>query len=181
MRRKDREVTDMGEIEQIIDKCDVCRIAFSDNTIPYIVPMNFGYQLSGEGLILYFHCAIEGKKLDIMNKNANVCFEMDCSHKLVTGNLACDYTMGYESVIGNGQICYITDHKEKIDAFKFIMKKYGKNNQHEINKRENNDVEINKSKNNEHEIKEFKYDENHLKNVTCLKLMAMEFSGKRLK
>jgi|SRR5665647_961142 len=161
MRRKDREVTSIDEIVQIIDKCDVCRVAFSVNDTPYIVPMNFGYQCSDGGLVLYFHCASEGKKLDIINKNANVCFEMDCSHKLVTGNLACDYTMGYESIIGNGHICYITDQVEKLNALNFIMRKYSNNNE---------------IKNNG-----FKYNDKHVKNVTCLKLMAMEFSGKRLK
>lgn len=37
MRRKDREVTSIDEIVLIIDKCDVCRVAFSYNDIPYIV------------------------------------------------------------------------------------------------------------------------------------------------
>ncbi len=43
MRRKDKEIKDIGEIEFIINKSKVCRIALSDNDSPYIVPVCFGY------------------------------------------------------------------------------------------------------------------------------------------
>lgn len=101
MRRKDREITDEEQILRIMQRCDVCRIAFHDAGYPYIVPLNFGI---GEGapLTLYFHCAAEGKKLGLMQRDSRVSFEMDCAHRLVTGSRACDATMEYESVCGNG-------------------------------------------------------------------------------
>ena len=37
MRRKDREVTEMEEIQQIFDECKVCRIGIMDENGPYIV------------------------------------------------------------------------------------------------------------------------------------------------
>ena len=43
MRRKDREVTEMEEIQQIFDECKVCRIGIMDENGPYIVPVNYGY------------------------------------------------------------------------------------------------------------------------------------------
>ena len=43
MRRKDREVTEMEEIQQIFDECKVCRIGIMDENGPYIVPVNYVY------------------------------------------------------------------------------------------------------------------------------------------
>ena len=62
MRRKDREITDFNEMIEIIKKCDVCRIALNDEAFPYIVPLNFGLDVQGEQVFLYFHAAMEGKK-----------------------------------------------------------------------------------------------------------------------
>ena len=43
MRRKDREVTDEARIDEIISRCNCCRIGFNDSGEVYIVPLNFGY------------------------------------------------------------------------------------------------------------------------------------------
>ena len=58
MRRKDREITDFNEILEIIKKCDVCRVAINDKDFTYIVPMNFGLDVQGEQVYLYFHSAL---------------------------------------------------------------------------------------------------------------------------
>ena len=100
MRRKDREIINKEQIWRIMQRCGVCRVAFHDAEYPYIVPLNFGIG-KGEPLTLYFHCAAQGKKLDLMQRDRRVSFEMDCAHQLVTGDLACDTTMEYESVCGN--------------------------------------------------------------------------------
>ena len=75
MRRKDREVTDFKKIVSILNDCDCCRLGLVDERgLAYIVPMNFGTETDGERLTLYFHCANEGKKLDIMRANSAVSF-----------------------------------------------------------------------------------------------------------
>ncbi len=58
MRRDDREITDLLEIESILYHAIVCRIGLTDGNEPYVVPVSFGYE---EGTI-YFHSAPEGKK-----------------------------------------------------------------------------------------------------------------------
>ena len=75
MRRTDREVTDMDRIIAIIDECDVCTISFFDDEYPYSVTLNFGYSYESNELILYFHGAYSGKKLDLDRRN-KVAFEM---------------------------------------------------------------------------------------------------------
>ena len=156
MRRSDREITDKTEIMKIIEKCDVCRLALAENNIPYIVPMNYGYEYLNGKLILYFHGAREGKKLDIISKNPFACFEVDCSHKLIEASEAQNYTMEYESVIGNGEIYLCTEKSEKIKALKQLMNKYAKD-------------------------KEFNFPDHVIESVTVFKLEVSEFTGKRSK
>ena len=52
MRRKDREITDIEEIRDIIEKCKVCRLAMQDEEGLYLVPLNFGYEFEEESLAL---------------------------------------------------------------------------------------------------------------------------------
>ncbi len=123
MRRKDREITDMDVILSIIRKCDVCRLALFGEEYPYIIPMNFGFHYENQQLKLYFHGAKQGTKIDLIARNPKASFEMDCSHELIPGPQACDYTMNYESVCGNG-IIRILDRSQAEYALKQLMKQY---------------------------------------------------------
>jgi nitroimidazol reductase NimA-like FMN-containing flavoprotein (pyridoxamine 5'-phosphate oxidase superfamily) len=156
MRRSDREVRDPAEIIKIIEKCDVCRIALSDGNVPYIVPMNFGYEYINERLTLFFHGAKEGKKLRLIQRNPLACFEMDCSHKLIEAEEAAKYTMEYESVIGNGRIYLCIEREEKINGLTRLMKTYAKN-------------------------REFDFPDSVIESVAVFRLEVSEFTGKRLK
>ncbi|MDR3225833.1 MAG: pyridoxamine 5'-phosphate oxidase family protein [Clostridiales Family XIII bacterium] len=49
MRKANREVRAIKEIQDVIDRCDACRIGLAGDGAPYIVPMNFGFELSGGG------------------------------------------------------------------------------------------------------------------------------------
>ena len=120
MRRNDQEITDIAIIEGIIRKGQVCHLALSENGRPYIVPLCFGYKDNN----LYFHSACEGKKLDILRKNNNVCFEIDIDHELVKSKEACGYNMKYQSVIGFGKATFIEDIDSKRNAFDIIMQNY---------------------------------------------------------
>lgn len=123
MRRKDREVTKMEDILAIIRKCDVCRIALHDEEYPYILPLNFGMDVKEGTIELYFHGALEGTKYKLIQKDNRACFEMDCSHKLVTDTAHGSCTMEYESVIGQGRIEVLAEN-EKYAALQILMKQY---------------------------------------------------------
>lgn len=118
MRRKDREITDFNEIINIIKKCDVCRIALNDKDFPYIVPLNFGLDIQGKEVYLYFHCAMEGKKLDLIAKDNRVTFEMDCDHNFILYEERMSCTMGYESVIET------VPDENKYESLKILMRQY---------------------------------------------------------
>lgn len=123
MRRKDREITDKNELKKIMAKCDTCRLAMFDEEYPYIVPLNFGVDEEDGQMYLYFHCATQGKKLDLIRKNPKVTFEMDCEHNIILYEERMSCTMGYASIIGRGEVEFVSD-EEKIPALELIVKHY---------------------------------------------------------
>ncbi len=123
MRRKDREITDFDEIVAIMRKCDVCRLALNDGDFPYIVPLNFGLEVRGDRVFLYFHAAREGKKLDLIARDNRASFEMDCDHNFILYEERMSCTMGYASVIGHGTIELLPE-EEKYAALKILMGQY---------------------------------------------------------
>lgn len=68
MRRSDREITDFQELITVMRGCDVCRLALHDEPYPYILPLNFGLEVDGETVRLYFHGANTGMKYDLIAK-----------------------------------------------------------------------------------------------------------------
>lgn len=75
MHRTGSEVFDLKIKESILDLCDIMHIAMHDDEspYPYMVAVNFGYKFTEDKLKLYFHSALEGKKLNLMRRNPNVC------------------------------------------------------------------------------------------------------------
>ena len=124
MKRKDREITDIEQLDKIIQQCDCCRIALIDGNKPYIVPLNFGYERTSHTPVFYFHGAKEGKKIDLLQQNNQVAIELDTNHLLVSGENACDFSYCYQSVIGTGTLSIITDENERITALQIIMEHY---------------------------------------------------------
>lgn len=123
MRRQDREILAWDEIEEIINQCKVCRVAFRDDEEIYIVPMNFGYKKEDENLSFYFHGAKKGKKAELMEKSAcKVGFEMDCEHGLKIGETACQYGYKYASLIGQGTIEIVQAIDEQKEGLDLLMK-----------------------------------------------------------
>ena len=118
MRKKDRQVTDPIKIDEIIEKCDCCRIALIDGDKPYIVPLNFAYEHKGDKQFFYFHGAKVGRK----NKYAG--FELDTNHGLKIEEKLCNHSFQYQSVIGTGEISLVEDTAEKIRIFELIMNHY---------------------------------------------------------
>lgn len=124
MRRKDRQITDTDTIKNILASADSCRIAFNDENYPYIVALNYGYTFENGHITLYFHGAKEGRKADLINKNGKAAFFIDTRHRLVDDNIACKMTMEFMSIYGTGNICFINDESEKINALTLIVGKY---------------------------------------------------------
>lgn len=123
MRRSDKSITDKIEIKEILTNSFICNVGIFDDIYPYVVSMNYGYKDN----CLYFHCAPKGKKIDLIEKNNRVGFEITHSEELVTGDIACKWTTKYSSIMGQGSIDIIADREGKISGLDVIMKQHGKN------------------------------------------------------
>jgi len=121
MRRQEREIRDEAEIQEILEKGFVCRLGLYDGQYPYVVPLNYGYRNG----CMYFHCAREGKKTDILKKDGRVCIEVDIDFRVVRGETPCRWTAKYRSVIGFGSARIIDDEIEKKAGLDVIMTHYG--------------------------------------------------------
>jgi len=112
-----------AEIEEVINKCDVCYIGMSDKDgMPYVLPFNFAF----EGNTIFLHSAREGKKIDILKERPDVCIAFSADHHLRYQNeeVACSWSMKYRSVLAYGKVSFINDFAKKTEVMNTIMRKY---------------------------------------------------------
>ncbi len=145
------DITDFESIEEIIRKSEICHVGFVDNNKPYVLAFNFGY----DNKTIYLHCAKEGKKIDILNNNNNVCVEFDVDHKLFARHekVACSWRMRYRSVQAFGKAEFVEDFDKKIEALKIFMKNYS-------------DMD-------------FKFSKPSVNNISIIKIKVDEFTGRQ--
>ena len=155
MRRKDKEIADTNDKISIIQKCKVCRLGLSENNKPYIIPLNYGYSFEDNTLVLFFHSAIEGRKIDIVKANNQACFEIDCDAKIIESENPCDFEYAFRSILGFGKIIFLEDIDKKILGLNMIMKQ-----------QTGNDTVYN-------------FSQDALRNVLVYKLLVEEFTGKQ--
>lgn len=120
MRRSERAITDSAELESILREAVVCRVGLCDGEVPYVVPMNYGYR---DGRV-FLHSATEGRKIEILRKNPNVCLEFEKDVELIPAEAACSFSMKYRSVIASGKAVFLEDAKEKAQGLNVIMAQY---------------------------------------------------------
>jgi nitroimidazol reductase NimA-like FMN-containing flavoprotein (pyridoxamine 5'-phosphate oxidase superfamily) len=152
MRKKDQEIIDFDGIKYILTKGLICRLALAVNDVPYIVPMNYGVEFT-DPMVLYFHSAPDGRKIEMLDKNNKVCFEIEVETKIVKGKYACDWAMEYKSVIGNGSVEVITVGDEMRHGLDILMRHYA-------------------------EESEFSYRPKVMQRMLILKLIVESISGK---
>jgi nitroimidazol reductase NimA-like FMN-containing flavoprotein (pyridoxamine 5'-phosphate oxidase superfamily) len=115
MRKKDRQLPQQEGLD-ILEKCDYGILAtVGGDGYPYAVPVNYVYT-SGH---IYFHCAIEGHKLDniLFNNKVSFCVVDKC--EIVPEK----FTTKYKSVIAFGKAALVTG-EEKREALKKLIYKY---------------------------------------------------------
>ena len=124
IRKKERQITDKQKIAEFLDEQKIIRIGYHDrvNDEVYIVPINYGYKIENEDYIFYMHGGQKGRRYELAKDEPNVGFEIDGDYELVPGELACQHTAKYKSIIGNGKIQLVNDIEEKKAAIDIIMK-----------------------------------------------------------
>jgi len=119
MRRVDRQLSEEAAFA-LLEKGTVCHLAMVVQGEPYLVTMNYGFR----GRTMYFHCAREGKKLELLADCRRVCFTVVPRHELVVAEKGCNYSMKYESAVGYGMVRFLEEREEKRRALGLIMAQY---------------------------------------------------------
>lgn len=154
MRRKEREIKTVQELTKILCNTCVGTLSMNAEEYPYCVPVNFGFSENDGKFKVYFHCAGEGKKIELINKNPKVCFEVHIMEKITgEGEEPCVYSCAYESVIGFGCARELKSHDEKKEALIKIMENCTG--------------------------RAFDFNENQTRNVTVFEIAFSEITGKR--
>lgn len=116
-------IEEQERVERIIKACTLCYVGMADDDgVPYVLPMNFGY----DGENVYLHSAQEGHAISVLEKNPNVCIAFCAGGELVWQHrdVACSYRMRSESVICHGKVVFEEDFNEKEKALNIIMRQY---------------------------------------------------------
>ena len=90
----------------------------SENGYAYGIPISYAYE--EETNSLFFHCALEGQKLDEIKKNNKISFCVVGK----TNPIADEFTTLYESVIAFGDAHIELSDDEKRKALRLLVKKY---------------------------------------------------------
>jgi len=115
LRRKDRAIS-AEEAVEVLKKAEYGVLStVSPDGSPYGVPLNFCMIDKA----LYFHCAVEGRKIDNFEKTAAVSFCAVGATELMPEK----FGTKYESVIVSGTISEVFE-KEKQAALEGLVKKY---------------------------------------------------------
>ena len=122
MTKREFKITDEAQIRLILDTAKVLRLGLAVDNEPHIIPLNYGYSMEEGKLTFYLHSAVKGSKLELMGKNPNVCFELDCDYRPFEGVLPCQYGLGYSAVSGRGRVTIVEDVEEKMEAMSILMK-----------------------------------------------------------
>jgi len=118
MRRQDREVSESEAIE-ILKKGEFGVLSMcTSNNEGYGIPLNFVMKNNE----IYFHCAIEGSKLEYLRKNNRVSFCVVGS----TMVLPSQFGTIYGSAIALG-VATEVEGEEKHEALMLILEKYSAN------------------------------------------------------
>jgi nitroimidazol reductase NimA-like FMN-containing flavoprotein (pyridoxamine 5'-phosphate oxidase superfamily) len=113
---------DRERMEQVLTTESIGHLAMAWGDELYLVPLNYTYV---DGRIL-FHCALEGKKLDMIRANPNVCFEVSRQEGQPAPHAGelCDAP--FESVICWGTARVIDDVHERQQVLHEFQARYAK-------------------------------------------------------
>lgn len=116
MRRKDKEMTKEDALELFL-RAEVGVLSLADaQGIPYGVPVNF--VVVGKEIV--FHCARQGRKLDILAQNPRASFCVTPDAVKVAQHL----TYAYRCAIAEGSVRIVTAETEREHMLRALTQKY---------------------------------------------------------
>ncbi len=119
MGKDDQTVEDcLNEMEDVLKKAEVSRLALTDGSKPYIVSVNFLYH-SGK---IVFHCAWNGRKLELIKMNPECCLEVDEFRGEATDHYQTRCHLDYDNVPAFGK-ARIENARAILASSKLLSKK----------------------------------------------------------
>jgi nitroimidazol reductase NimA-like FMN-containing flavoprotein (pyridoxamine 5'-phosphate oxidase superfamily) len=116
LRRKEKEITDKAEMKAVLAAAKYVTVAMCRGDEPYLVTLSHGYDQKRNAI--YFHCAREGKKIDILAANNRVWGQAIVDRGYVDGH--CDHL--FTSVQFRGRVSFIEEAEEKRHALATMIR-----------------------------------------------------------
>ncbi len=123
IRRKEKAITNLDEMKQILLRAQYITIAMCKDNQPYLVTLSHGYDPEKD--VIFFHCATKGKKIDYLTLNNVVWGQALIDHGYAQG--ACDHL--YATTQFKGKVSFIHDLEEKRQALNNMIQKLDENPQ----------------------------------------------------
>ena len=120
--RKASRAMDAAFALEVLDKAPYVTVSFtrSDGT-PYGVPLSLART---DDKTFYFHCALEGDKLDCIAANPRVALSAVTRCTPTVGPKDGSFTLQYKSAMAIGKAEIVTDRNEKIEALRAICQRF---------------------------------------------------------
>lgn len=115
IRRKEKEIQSKEEMITILESAKYITVAMSVDDEPYLVTLSHGYDKKKN--CIYFHCAQEGKKIDILKKNDVVWGQALEDHGYADGS--CDHL--YATTQFKGRVSFVKESQEKRHALSVLI------------------------------------------------------------
>lgn len=107
---------------EVMDKAPYITVSMTDaDGMPYSVPLSLART---DEKTFYYHCATEGKKLDILRTNPHVCLNAVSKCKPTVGPKDGSFTLEFKSAIAFGKAEIVTDENEKREALRAICQRF---------------------------------------------------------
>jgi uncharacterized protein len=131
MRRNEFCIQNENLTQEIFKEVSYGTLSLVQGSIPYCVPLNFAIYEND----IIFHGALEGKKMQLLQKNPQACFSVVKEYSFIpshfSSSLACPATQFFASIFCEGEISIITDLDEKAKALSALMQKMQPEKQYE--------------------------------------------------
>jgi len=116
LRRKEKEIKDISELKRILAHTQYVTVAMCRGDEPYLATLSHGYD-QGKNAI-YFHCAQQGKKIDILKANSRVWGQALVDRGYAHGR--CEHL--FVSVQFAGRASFVSDEAEKRRALEVMIR-----------------------------------------------------------
>ena len=120
LRRKERAMKTAREMELLLERMPVGRLAVVTEEGPYIVALNY---LFFEGSV-YFHSGLAGRKMEALQADPRACFMVDEIGPQVLRGPGCGISQIYKSVICFGKAEFVEGPAEKERILEKMVQKY---------------------------------------------------------